>query len=262
MRSCPALGLGRRMPLTGACASSRRSPWSGVPPAGGFFSKWYLLEGAIAAGSRSWRARFWPGASWPPCTCIGSPRPCGSASRARRGPRRRRRCRCWSAWSRCARDVGVGSATPRWSRILGLRPRESGPSRDGVGAPWPRAAALGAGRLPHRALPRSTGDAGDVEHRWLRSRRPGLWRRWFRRPSAEPRSIWSPLAMAEGSPFVLRADPLGVFFAGSPRPLGGHNRLLHRVHTGARERAQTRYFAAFALVALLHGGAGAGRQTA
>jgi multicomponent Na+:H+ antiporter subunit D len=45
----PALGLGRRMPLTAACAVVAALSMIGVPPAGGFFSKWYLLEGALAA---------------------------------------------------------------------------------------------------------------------------------------------------------------------------------------------------------------------
>ena len=45
----PALGLGRRMPLTGACAIVAALSMVGVPPTGGFFSKWYLLDGAIAA---------------------------------------------------------------------------------------------------------------------------------------------------------------------------------------------------------------------
>jgi multicomponent Na+:H+ antiporter subunit D len=45
----PALGLGRRMPLTGTCAIVAALSMVGVPPTGGFFSKWYLLDGAIAA---------------------------------------------------------------------------------------------------------------------------------------------------------------------------------------------------------------------
>ncbi|MGH7277854.1 MAG: proton-conducting transporter membrane subunit, partial [Candidatus Rokuibacteriota bacterium] len=48
----PALtagGLGR-MPVTGACAIVAALSMVGVPPVGGFFSKWYLLQGAIEAG--------------------------------------------------------------------------------------------------------------------------------------------------------------------------------------------------------------------
>jgi multicomponent Na+:H+ antiporter subunit D len=44
-----ALGLGRRMPVTAACAVIAALSMVGIPPAGGFFSKWYLLEGALAA---------------------------------------------------------------------------------------------------------------------------------------------------------------------------------------------------------------------
>jgi multicomponent Na+:H+ antiporter subunit D len=46
----PAAGLGRRMPLTAASAVVAALSMVGIPPAGGFFSKWYLLEGALAAG--------------------------------------------------------------------------------------------------------------------------------------------------------------------------------------------------------------------
>jgi multicomponent Na+:H+ antiporter subunit D len=49
----PALGslrLGQRMPITGACAVVAAVSMVGVPPAAGFFSKWYLLQGALAAG--------------------------------------------------------------------------------------------------------------------------------------------------------------------------------------------------------------------
>jgi multicomponent Na+:H+ antiporter subunit D len=44
------LGLGRGMPVTSACAVVAALSMVGVPPAGGFFSKWYLLQGALAAG--------------------------------------------------------------------------------------------------------------------------------------------------------------------------------------------------------------------
>lgn len=40
----------RRMPLTTACVVVAALSMIGVPPAGGFFSKWYLLEGAIEGG--------------------------------------------------------------------------------------------------------------------------------------------------------------------------------------------------------------------
>lgn len=45
-----ALRLGYRMPITGACAVVAALSMVGVPPAAGFFSKWYLLQGALAAG--------------------------------------------------------------------------------------------------------------------------------------------------------------------------------------------------------------------
>jgi multicomponent Na+:H+ antiporter subunit D len=45
-----ALRLGHRMPLTGACALVAALSMVGVPPTAGFFSKWYLLQGALAAG--------------------------------------------------------------------------------------------------------------------------------------------------------------------------------------------------------------------
>lgn len=44
-----SLGLGRAMPVTGACMVVAALSMVGVPPAGGFFSKWYLLQGAIEA---------------------------------------------------------------------------------------------------------------------------------------------------------------------------------------------------------------------
>ena len=59
---------------------------------------------------------------------------------------------------------------------------------------------------------------------------------------------WSPLAMAEGSPFVLRADPLGVLFAGLASSLWVVTTVYSIGYTRAlAERAQTRYFACFAL---------------
>ncbi len=45
-----ALGLGPRQPVLGACLVVAALSMVGVPPALGFFSKWYLLEGAVAAG--------------------------------------------------------------------------------------------------------------------------------------------------------------------------------------------------------------------
>ncbi|MBI2466569.1 MAG: hypothetical protein HYV62_01910 [Candidatus Rokubacteria bacterium] len=44
------LGLGRGMPVTAACAVVAALSMVGVPPAAGFFSKWYLLQGAVEAG--------------------------------------------------------------------------------------------------------------------------------------------------------------------------------------------------------------------
>jgi multicomponent Na+:H+ antiporter subunit D len=44
------LGLGRSMPVTAACAVVAALSLVGLPPTGGFFSKWYLLQGALAAG--------------------------------------------------------------------------------------------------------------------------------------------------------------------------------------------------------------------
>jgi multicomponent Na+:H+ antiporter subunit D len=45
-----ALRLGERRPLLAACVVVAALSLVGVPPAGGFFSKWYLLQGAVAAG--------------------------------------------------------------------------------------------------------------------------------------------------------------------------------------------------------------------
>jgi multicomponent Na+:H+ antiporter subunit D len=45
-----ALGLGRGMPITAACAVVAAASMVGLPPAGGFFSKWYLLQAAIETG--------------------------------------------------------------------------------------------------------------------------------------------------------------------------------------------------------------------
>jgi multicomponent Na+:H+ antiporter subunit D len=44
------LGLDRAMPITAACTIVGALSIVGIPPAGGFFSKWYLLRGAIEAG--------------------------------------------------------------------------------------------------------------------------------------------------------------------------------------------------------------------
>jgi multicomponent Na+:H+ antiporter subunit D len=44
------LGLDRAMPVTAACTIVGALSIVGIPPAGGFFSKWYLLRGAIEAG--------------------------------------------------------------------------------------------------------------------------------------------------------------------------------------------------------------------
>jgi multicomponent Na+:H+ antiporter subunit D len=46
-----SLGLDRRMPITAACAVVAAASMVGVPPSGGFFSKWYLLTGATEAGA-------------------------------------------------------------------------------------------------------------------------------------------------------------------------------------------------------------------
>lgn len=45
-----ALGLDRTMPLTASCAIVGALSVIGIPPAGGFFSKWYLVRGALDAG--------------------------------------------------------------------------------------------------------------------------------------------------------------------------------------------------------------------
>lgn len=45
-----ALGFGRGMPVTSACAVVAALSLVGVPPTGGFFSKWYLLRGSFEAG--------------------------------------------------------------------------------------------------------------------------------------------------------------------------------------------------------------------
>jgi multicomponent Na+:H+ antiporter subunit D len=44
-----ALRLGARRPLLAACVVVAALSMVGVPPAGGFFSKWYLLQGALEA---------------------------------------------------------------------------------------------------------------------------------------------------------------------------------------------------------------------
>lgn len=59
---------------------------------------------------------------------------------------------------------------------------------------------------------------------------------------------WSPLMLAEGSPFVLRADPLGVLFACLASVLWILTTIYSIGYTRAlAEHAQTRYFACFAL---------------
>jgi multicomponent Na+:H+ antiporter subunit D len=45
----PAALPGPQMPVSATCAVVAALSMVGVPPAGGFFSKWYLLEGALAA---------------------------------------------------------------------------------------------------------------------------------------------------------------------------------------------------------------------
>jgi multicomponent Na+:H+ antiporter subunit D len=45
-----ALRLHGRRPVVGACVVVAALSMVGVPPAGGFFSKWYLLQGAVEAG--------------------------------------------------------------------------------------------------------------------------------------------------------------------------------------------------------------------
>ncbi|MGH7313202.1 MAG: cation:proton antiporter, partial [Candidatus Rokuibacteriota bacterium] len=60
--------------------------------------------------------------------------------------------------------------------------------------------------------------------------------------------VWSPVALAEGVPLVLRADPLGVFFATVASALWVLTTVYSIGYTRAlREHAQTRYFASFAL---------------
>jgi multicomponent Na+:H+ antiporter subunit D len=44
-------GLGRTAPLTAACLAAAGLALVGLPPAAGFFSKWYLLRGALEAGA-------------------------------------------------------------------------------------------------------------------------------------------------------------------------------------------------------------------
>jgi multicomponent Na+:H+ antiporter subunit D len=45
----PAAVPGPNMPVAGTCAIVAALSMVGVPPAGGFFSKWYLLEGTLAS---------------------------------------------------------------------------------------------------------------------------------------------------------------------------------------------------------------------
>lgn len=60
--------------------------------------------------------------------------------------------------------------------------------------------------------------------------------------------VWSPVALVEGVPLVLRADPLGVFFATVASALWVLTTVYSIGYTRAlREHAQTRYFASFAL---------------
>jgi multicomponent Na+:H+ antiporter subunit D len=60
--------------------------------------------------------------------------------------------------------------------------------------------------------------------------------------------VWSPLALAEGVPLVLRADPLGAFFAMVASVLWVLTTVYSIGYTRAlQEHAQTRYFASFAL---------------
>ena len=59
---------------------------------------------------------------------------------------------------------------------------------------------------------------------------------------------WSPFVLAEGTPFMLRADPLGVFFAGLASTLWILTTVYSIGYTRSlAEHAQTRYFACFAL---------------
>ena len=43
-------GIGRRMPLTMGCFAFAAFSLVGIPPFAGFFSKWYLANGSLAAG--------------------------------------------------------------------------------------------------------------------------------------------------------------------------------------------------------------------
>ena len=43
-------GMGRRMPITFGCFAFAALSLVGIPPFAGFFSKWYLANGALAAG--------------------------------------------------------------------------------------------------------------------------------------------------------------------------------------------------------------------
>ena len=59
---------------------------------------------------------------------------------------------------------------------------------------------------------------------------------------------WSPLPLVDGSPLVLRADPLGVFFAALASALWILTTVYSIGYTRAlAEPRQTRYFACFAL---------------
>jgi multicomponent Na+:H+ antiporter subunit D len=44
-------GLGRRMPWTFAAFTLAALAMIGIPPTGGFFSKWYLMVGGLEAGA-------------------------------------------------------------------------------------------------------------------------------------------------------------------------------------------------------------------
>jgi multicomponent Na+:H+ antiporter subunit D len=62
-------GLAGRLPVTMAAFTLAAASMVGLPPTGGFFSKWYLLIGAVEAGAWPAWPRSSPARCSAPCTC-------------------------------------------------------------------------------------------------------------------------------------------------------------------------------------------------
>ena len=100
-------GMGRRLPLSMAAFSVAALSLVGLPPMSGFFSKWYLMLGAIEEGALALRRRagteqpaeapFTSSGSWSAPTSRGCP--CRTAAQVRATFRRRSRVACWGRFS-------------------------------------------------------------------------------------------------------------------------------------------------------------------